>query len=168
MSSRSPSTNKYQNAIRTILFAGLIAGFLDGAAAVINYLISTNGKNPVRIFNFIASGVFGKKAFTGGWAMAGWGLLLHFIIACLFAAFFYFLYPRIKFLSKNIIITGIVYGIFVWLVMNLAVVPLSSTPPLPFTISKAITAVLILIFCVGIPIALVVHKSYPKPVAGNI
>ena len=98
--------------------------------------------------------------------MAAWGLLFHFIIACLFAAFFYFLYARIKFLSKNIIISGILYGIIVWLVMNLAVVPLSYTPPLPFVLSKAIIAILILIFFVGIPIALVVHKYYTKPISG--
>ena len=167
MASRTPTIKKYNNPLRTILFAGLTAGFLDGAAAVINYLITSNGKNPVRIFNFIASGVFGKKAFTGGWIMAAWGLLFHFIIACLFAAFFYFLYTRIKFLSKNIIISGILYGIFVWLVMNLAVVPLSNTPPLPFVLSKAIIAILILIFFVGIPVALVVHKSNAKAVAEN-
>ena len=167
MDSINPTTNKYNNPLQTILFAGLTAGLLDGAAAVINYLISTNGKNPVKIFNFIASGVFGKKALTGGWAMAGWGLLFHFIIACLFAGFFYFLYQRIKFLSKDIILTGIVYGIFVWLVMNIAVLPLSNTPPLPFVVSKAIIAVLILILCVGIPIAFVVHKSFPKPVTEN-
>jgi len=164
MASRTSSTIKYHNPLRTILFAGLTAGFLDGAVSVINYLISTNGKNPVKIFNFIASGVFGKKAFTGGWAMAGWGLLFHFIIACLFAAFFYLLYHRIKYLSKNIIISGVVYGIFVWLVMNRVVVPLSNTPTLPFVVYKAIISVLILIFFVGIPIALVVHKYYPKPV----
>jgi len=167
MASRTSSKIKYHNPLRTILFAGLTAGFLDGAAAVINYLITSNGKNHVRIFNFIASGVFGKKAFAGVWIMAAWGLLFHFIIACLFAAFFYFLYTRIKFLSKNIIISGILYGIIVWLVMNLAVVPLSNAPPLPFVLSKAIIAILILILFVGMPIALVVHKFSPKVIARN-
>lgn len=166
MASFTPTINKNNNPLRTILFAGLTAGFLDGAAAIINYLISSNGKNPVRIFNFIASGVFGKKAFAGGGVMAAWGLLFHFIIACLFAAFFYFLYIRIKFLSRNIIISGILYGIIVWLIMNLAVVPLSNTPPLHFVLSKAIIAILILIFFVGIPIALVVHKFKSKVIAG--
>ena len=165
MVSYTPTINKNNNPLRTILFAGLTAGFLDGAAAVINYLISSNGKNPVRIFNFIASGVFGKKAFAGGWVMATWGLLFHFIIACLFAAFFYFLYTKINFLSRNIIISGILYGIIVWLIMNLAIVPLSNTPPLPFVLSKAIIAILILIFFVGIPSALVVHKFNPKVIA---
>lgn len=159
--------NKSNNPLRIILFAGLTAGFLDGAAAVINYLITSNGKNPIRIFNFIASGVFGKKAFGGGWVMTAWGLLFHFIIACLFAAFFYFLYTRIKFLSRNILISGILYGIIVWLIMNLAVVPLSNTPPLPFVLSKAIIAILILIFFVGIPIALIVHKFNPKVIGRN-
>jgi hypothetical protein len=51
--------------------------------------------------------------------------------------------------------------------MNIAVLPLSNTPPLPFVVSKAIIAVLILILCVGIPIAFVVHKSFPKPVTEN-
>lgn len=159
-----PATER-PNAFRIILLAGLTAGVLDAAGAIINYMISTNGKNPVRIFNFIASGVFGKKAFTGGWVMAVWGLLFHLLIACIFAAFFYFLYTRLKFISKNILLSGVLYGIFVWFVMNLIVVPLSNTPPIGFQLSKAIVAALILIICVGIPVALITHKQYAKAFA---
>jgi hypothetical protein len=38
-----------------ILLAGVVAGALDAALAIINYYVAS-GKNPVRIFVFIASG----------------------------------------------------------------------------------------------------------------
>lgn len=144
-----------------ILIAGLIAGILDASAAIINFVIST-GKNPVIVFQYIASGIFGRKAFDGGWQMPGWGLFFHFCIAFLFSLFFFVCFAQIRSLFNNRILAGIFYGIFAWLVMSQVVVPLSNAHKLPFDPVKALIAVGILIVAVGLPISLIAHNYYSK------
>src|ERR1700752_2827625 len=115
-----------------ILQAGLIAGTLDILSAFAYYYIKSGKTNFLVIFKFIASGIFGKDAGTGGTAMILSGLILHYAIAFSFTIFFFWLYPKVSLMSKNRIVTGIVYGLFVWSVMNLVVVPLSNTSHRPF------------------------------------
>jgi len=146
---------------RNILLAGLLAGTLDAAAAIINYYVAT-GKNPVIIFEYIASGVFGKRAYSGMQSYALFGLLFHFLIAIIFAAFYFWLYPKIKFLQNNRLASAVLYGIFVWLVMNLLIVPLTITHTWTFNIAKALLAVLILVVCVGIPVSFTAASFYKK------
>jgi uncharacterized membrane protein YagU involved in acid resistance len=151
-------TNR-RSAMSTILLAGFVAGLMDIVAAIITYYIRTQ-KEPTRLFQFIASGIFGKEAFTGGTTMALLGLLFHFILACLFAIAFYLIYPKIKLLSKNKVITGLVYGIVVWVIMNLVVLPLSKAPRLPLDPTQAAIGMAILMVCIGLPISLIVHRHY--------
>jgi hypothetical protein len=146
---------------RSILFAGLLAGVLDIIAACVQFYMKT-GKGPGPVLRYIASGVFGKKASTGGMPMAAWGLFFHFVIAFLFTMIFFWIYPKIKFLSRNLIMTGLVYGLLVWVIMNQVVVPLSSAQQGPFVLKQAIKSALIIMFCVGLPIALIIGKYYSK------
>jgi hypothetical protein len=142
-----------------IILTGLTAGLLDIAAACTQYYINT-GKGPGNVLRYIASGVFGNKAFTGGTTMAGWGLLFHFIIAFGLTIFFFWLYPKISWLGKNKVEAGLLYGIFAWLITNLIIVPLSLAPTPPFVLAKAAIAMLILMFCIGLPISLMANKHY--------
>jgi len=141
-----------------IITAGLIAGTLDISAACIQYYIRT-GKGPENVLKFVASGVFGKDAFTGGLLMSLCGLLFHFLIAFGFTTFFFFIYPRLKFLSFNFFLTAVLYGVFVWTVMNRIVLPLSNAPALPFTWTGAATAAGILIVCIGLPLAIIAKND---------
>jgi len=91
------------------LITGLIAGTFDITGAIIHYLLVTRS-NPVRIFYFIASAVFGKEAYDGGPLVAVLGLVFHYTIAIIFTAFFFLIYPKLKFLSRNIVLSGLAYG----------------------------------------------------------
>jgi hypothetical protein len=142
-----------------ILLAGFIAGTLDAAAAIINFYITT-GKSPVIVFVYIASAVFGKEAYSMSQFIAVIGLLFHYLVANVFSAFYFLIYPKIKFLHWNKITNAIIYGIFVWLVMNLLVVPLSRAQHFPFNIRNAILGVFILIICIGIPITMMASLFY--------
>lgn len=143
--------------LRTILTAGLVAGVLDITAACIQFYINT-GKGPTPVLKFIASGIFGKKAFAGGNEMLAWGLFFHFLIAVGFAALYVLLFRHYSFIRKNSIVSGILYGIVAWSVMNLLVVPLSHVPAQAFVLKKAIISLLIIIFMIGLPIALITQK----------
>jgi hypothetical protein len=156
----SPSGNQQPKSLfKAILLTGFVAGSLDAIGASLNFLIRT-GKNPVRVFQFVASGVFGKNPIPAGNTRAAWGLFFHFCIAYSFTLFFFLIYPKINILSKNKIITGLFYGIFVWLVMNLIVVPLSNTPKLPFNLTQTIIGIIILMLAIGLPISLFARKYY--------
>ena len=142
-----------------ILSTGLLVGLLDGLAAILQYTIN-GGTKPASIFKYIASAVFGKEAFTGGTPMILLGVFFHLLIALLFTALFYLLFPRIPLMQQNPLLAGILYGIFVWLVMSQVVIPLSALTPPKFDIKKSLIAALILVVCIGIPVSYLANKYY--------
>ena len=146
-----------------ILQAGLIVGTLDILSAFIYYYIKTGKTNFLVIFKFIASGIFGKDAGAGGTGMIVAGFILHYAIAFSFTVFFFWVYPKVNVMSKNRIVTGIVYGLFVWALMNLVVVPLSNTVHRPFKIEGALINMGILIVCIGLPLSFMANTFFKKP-----
>ncbi len=153
--------NKPINPVRFIVVAWLIAGTLDISAAIIQYYIKT-GNSPGRLLRYVASGFFGPSALADGTAMAAWGLFFHFLVAFIFTLFFFWIYPMISRFATNKFLTGMGYGLFVWLVMNLVVVPLSNAPAGPIVLKRAIVGILIIMFCIGLPISLVIGNYYSK------
>src|SRR5918999_6102164 len=117
------SENHSSNALKTIFIAGLVAGTLDLLAAFTSAWLRT-GTSPVRVSQFIASGVLGPAAFTGGAASAALGVVCHFVIATGAAAVFYFASRKLRFLVKWPILMGLLYGVLVYLFTTLVVVPL--------------------------------------------
>jgi hypothetical protein len=152
-----------RNIVTAILLTGLVAGTLDGIAAVVNYL-DKGGKKPEIVFKYIASGVFGSKAFTGGDIMIIWGVFFHFLISYGLTVFYYWLYPRVKWIGRNwtnTIITGLFYGIFAWVVATRVIVPLSKIQqkPFVFTVQTMVSIAILMIF-IGLPISLMARKHY--------
>ena len=149
-----------------VLKAGLLVGTLDILAAFLQYFIKTN-KDPLPVLKFIASGVFGKEAFTSGNGMYAWGLVFHFIIAIAFTVFFFWVFSIAPSLSKYRLLTGIVYGLFICAVMQFIVLPLSNAPKMTFRPLNAMQAAAILIVCIGIPLAFLADKRY-NPVKNKL
>ncbi len=147
--------------VYAIAITGLLAGSLDIMFALIQYYLKSD-KNPIVVLKFIASAVFGKEALTGGYFMAWVGLLFHFLIAFGWTIFFFLIYPRIPLLSKNKFVTGLFYGIFIWLVMNLLLLPLTKVPPSSLIAANAITGMLLLVVAVGLPISILANRYYLK------
>lgn len=157
------STSTSPNPLKVILVAGLVAGTLDIIAACTQAYFK-RGVVPDRVLQYIASAVFGKDAYSGGMAMSAWGLFFHYLIAFGLAAFFVFLYLRWPLISKNIVVTGLLYGIFAWVVTTRFIIPVFSTlKPSPFVLRNAIEAMVILMLFIGLPIALITKKYYPRP-----
>ncbi|HXD32041.1 MAG TPA: hypothetical protein VN643_13045 [Pyrinomonadaceae bacterium] len=150
-------TNSNSNAARVIFWAGLIAGTLDiTGACVVAWLRA--GVTPVRVFQSVASGVFGAASFQGGTKTAAFGLLFHFIIATIWGAVYYFASRKLPFLINQTVIAGFFYGVVVHLFMNWVVIPLSNVPKRPATLSGQIIGMAIIIVCVGLPIATIVRR----------
>lgn len=149
----------WNNSSVNILKAGLLVGTLDITAACLNTWIVA-GKGPEVVLKFVASGVFGREeAFAGGWGMAAMGLLFHYLIALSFTWFFFRIFPKVKTWVPNWILLGVLYGVFVWVVMNRLVVPLSNTPKGPFNLQSALINAGILIVCIGLPLAYMASRQ---------
>ena len=144
-----------------ILIAGLIVGSADILMAFL-HAYTKNGATPDKVLRYVASGVFGKKAFVAdNTYMVFLGLLCHYVVAFIFTTIFFFIYPNIKWLSTNRILTGILYGILMWSAMSFIVLPLSNTPaPKKFDLKNALIAVTILIIAIGIPLSYMAHRFY--------
>jgi len=156
------------NLVSRISKAGLLVGTLDIVTACIYFTIKTGGDNPLRVLRFVASGLVGKSAFSDGTSIIFLGLVLHYLIAFSFTAFFFSIYPNIKLLSKNKIATGIVYGIFIWVVMNLVIVPLSQIGSRPFDFINALINAIILIVCIGIPLSVLAKRFHENQKGLNL
>jgi hypothetical protein len=145
---------------KTILLAGLLAGTLDITSAFI--YVYCLGREPIRVLYYVASGVLGKAATPGTTQIAIFGLALHYFIAFSFTILFFLIYPKLKIMAWNKYITAIVYGLFVWAVMNEVVVPLSNVTRGPFNLKGAAINAGILIIAIGLPLSLIAHAYYSK------
>ena len=144
--------------LKTIVMGGLVAGTLDGIDAVVS--VRVRGISIVRLFQFIASGLMGEKAFRGGLRTVALGCALHFLIATGAAAVYYALSFKTPALLRRPVLCGPVYGLAVYCFMHYLVVPLSSAPvqpaPTPYWILNQVFSHTIF---VGLPIALIASWS---------
>jgi hypothetical protein len=149
---------KNSNLLTNILITGLIAGTIDILAAI----IILAGGNAVGTLKYVASGAFGKAALEGGSEMAAWGLLFHFIIALSWTTAYFLIYPKLPFLKWNKWLNAIAYGLIVQMLMSFVVLPLSQIPPRPFNWVSFLENAVILMFSIGLPVALMAERFYRK------
>lgn len=140
-----------------ILTSTLVVGILDGLAAISVYYGFYN-LNPMQVYQYVASGIFGDEAYTKP-AMALFGLLVHFLVATSATLVFFWAQPRMSFLSRQKMIAGLGYGLVVWLVMNYVITPLSKLPFPSFDLVSFISLLWHLVL-VGLPISLIINAHY--------
>lgn len=117
------------------------------------------GAEPVRILQSISSGLLGSAAYEQGAASAALGVLLHFAMMFVICGIYYAASRRLVVLAERPIAMGLAFGVAVYVVMSFVVLPLSA---FPHQVSHAPASVAIasaaMLFCVGIPIALIVRR----------
>ncbi|MGH9844851.1 MAG: hypothetical protein ACREEM_39545 [Blastocatellia bacterium] len=144
-------------AYRAILMGGLLAGVLDITAAMVNS--GLRGVSPARVLQSIASGLLGADAYKGGFATAALGLALHFFIAASATAVYYAASRKLKWMTERAIVSGLAYGVAVYLFMSQVVLPLSAVPfKTNRTLATVATSLIIHMLCVGLPISLAVRR----------
>jgi hypothetical protein len=156
LSASPQTTTQKPNAFLTIFSAGIGAGVLDITAAFVTW--APRGIRPAQLLRGIASGLLGPKSFDGGWQTALLGTVLHFVIAFSAAGVFYGASRKLLFLRRRPILSGILYGIAVYVFMYWVVMPLSAYHKPPLSISATIIAIMTHIVCVGLPISLIVDR----------
>lgn len=136
---------------RAILFGALTVGILDGLYAVT--AAGLRGIGPERVFQAIAAGLLGRDAFRGGFETASLGLALHFFIALMVVVVYYAASTRLAFLHRQPLLYGPVYGVLVYAVMNLVVIPLSAAGGGRRSLAQVLGGLTIHVLGVGLPAA---------------
>ena len=134
----------------------MIGGFAAGTLDILASMIIWSWRVP----RAVAGGVLGPRVFQTE-ALTVWslGLALHYVIACGAATVYYLASRRLVFLREHAVVCGVFYGISVWLVMSLVVVPLSALHAMgPFEYWSVVRGLLVHMVCVGLPIAFAVKK----------
>ncbi len=142
-----------------ILWIALIAGTLDISENLIfNFFRSVT---PYMIFQYIASGLIGMRAFSAGMTSVALGVAIHYSIAFAWTAIFYVASRKFPLLLSRPVSCGLLYGAFVYVVMTFIVLPLTRIPhsSKAITLPARINAIAALLFCIGLTIALLVRRQ---------
>ena len=150
------------DALQTIIVATAACGVLDGTAATVQ--AATLGMPAQRVFQGVASGLMGPRAFDEGWHSGVVGLALHFAISFIISTIYVFASLRLPFLRTQPLIAGALYGIAVFAVMFFIVLPLSRRPKRPFNLKFALTQLVIHMVIIGWSIAFTAHYLLPSAV----
>jgi hypothetical protein len=162
-SAASTASTAKSNAFLAIFWGGLACGVLDITQAFIAFGLQFHLR-PSQVLQSVASGLLGPKSFQGGTKTAALGLFLHFLIAFIWAVIYFVASRQIAFLTERPVIAGLLYGEFVWVMMNCVVVPLSAIHRWPPRTDPAsmITGPILHTVLVGLPIALAVSWWAPR------
>jgi hypothetical protein len=125
---------------------GALAATFDLTAAFITFGLG--------VPRTIAGGLLGSQAVHGGAGTWLLGLVLHYFIAVSAAALYCVSSRRLPFLAEHWLVCGLFYGIAVFLVMNLLVLPLSAYHYTgPYTYSDLVQGLVVHMMIVGLPIS---------------
>lgn len=141
-------------AFRAILAAVLVVGVLDISSAFVIWW--QRGVGARRGLQGIAAGLLGAKSYDGGLLTTAFGLALHFFVAFVVVSIFYLASRRIEFLVIHPVVSGVLYGIGVYIVMYWFVLP-TVFPTFRHRLGNELLAVAIHISLIGLPCALIVR-----------
>ena len=151
---------KNSGAFRTILTAGLVVGVLDISSAFVIWW--QRGVGAQHGLQGISAALLGANSYDGGLVTAGLGLALHFFVAFVVVSVFFTASRKIEFLTNHAVMSGVLYGIGVYLVMYWLVLPMAF-PMFRHRVGNDLIAIAIHISLIGLPCALIVrHYSQRK------
>ncbi|MGO4701287.1 hypothetical protein [Dyella sp. 2RAB6] len=160
------ANDRNNESIRLIIKATLVAGCLDLASAFVYAVI--DGHPPLAVLFSIAAGVW-PGARNAGLAGMLAGLVLHFAIMSAMVSVYVLLVRRWSWTGRHPFIAGSLYGLGLWCVMYLLVLPLRWPSILQhMTLVNLGEQWLSHVALVGIPIAVLAarfHQPLPAKVA---
>jgi len=105
--------------------------------------------------------LLGPATFEGGFGTAAMGLALHFFIALVVVLVFYAASRKIRVLREHAALSGVLYGVAVYLVMYWIVLP-AAFPKFRHSLSNDPLAIAIHIVLIGLPTALILRRAAPS------
>jgi hypothetical protein len=143
--------------LRAILLGGFCAGLADFLFASISRTLS--GGAWTDPWKGVASGLLGKAARDGGVDMALLGVALHFFITLSAAAMLYLIVSRVKWLPRQWIVLGVLYGLAFLAMMNYVILPLSAIGRSIYPLENLHVTAFGHIMLVGLPTAWFISRA---------
>lgn len=144
-----------------IVKAWLLAGTLDLSAAFIDAAWSA-GRTPLWVLQYIASALFGPSAFEHSFLSGIVGVGMHYMIALFWTTLCFQLYPWMQRHLPIQVLQALVYGLIIWIGMNLLILPLTRLETGSFHWGQALKGCLILVLAIGLPVSIIAKKAYKK------
>jgi hypothetical protein len=146
---------------KAILIGAIVAALLDMLDPIIFY--GLRGVAPIKIPQSIASGILGRAAYSDGVPSVLLGLAAHLFIALVWATIFVLAGRCLPFLEHHAVVSGLIYGAFIYAVMYYLVLPHTNLypriDPSPVVRLNSIAA---MVFLVGLPISLANRRFAPS------
>jgi hypothetical protein len=146
---------------KAILIGAIIAALLDMLDPIIFY--GLRGVAPVKIPQSIASGILGRAAYSDGVPSVLLGLAAHLFIALVWATIFVFAARALPFLERHAVVSGLLYGAFIYAFMYKLVRPHTNLyPRIDPTPVVRLNSIAAMVFLVGLPISLANRRFAPS------
>jgi hypothetical protein len=148
---------------KAILIGAIGAALLDMLDPIVFY--GLRGVSPMKIPQSIASGILGRAAYSDGIPSVLLGLAAHLFIALAWATIFVLAARSLPFLERHAVVSGLLYGAFIYAFMYHLVLPhtnlypRSNPNPAPVVLVNSIAA---MVFLVGLPISLANRRFAPS------
>jgi uncharacterized membrane protein YagU involved in acid resistance len=156
----SQSLDNRNSLLRSIVTGGLVVGILDAIVWHVIVVSMMAGQPLLGVYQYLASAAIGLGAFEGGIATALLGFFLHLVVSFGVSAVFMLAAERIPLVRRYAIPASLVYGIGVFIVMNMIILPLTPAPDLPApTMPELVLAILDHMFIVGLPLGIIVWRN---------
>lgn len=142
------------------LMAILASGTLDILSAFL--FGGMAGVSPGQILRYVASGPFGDAMRDGGIAAAALGLGVHYALMAVMVTVYFLIAGRIEAVRRQRYVAGSIYGFVIYLVMYWIVVPtrFGTEPSLdPWRVGNALFSHIV---CVGLPMAFIASRAWPR------
>ena len=141
-----------QRTLRCVLYAGVVAGTVDIAAAAAINMVGFG-----IILRAVASGLLGRAAFQGDAWVAALGMVLQWAMSIIIAALYVLAGRKLPILFRRWILCGTLYGVVVFFVMNYVVMPLSAVGHVAHFKPASFVANLLAMLLFGLIIASIAH-----------
>jgi uncharacterized membrane protein YagU involved in acid resistance len=142
-----------RGSLAPVVTGGLLSGAIDLTYACTYHGIVSHVP-PMRIFQSIGSGIFGKASFEMGATSATVGFIAHFVILIIAAGIFNFARRRFAYLRDHAYLSGMIFGVGIWLTMNYIVLPLSAVPQFKSTLQGTLSDFAVHVLLLGPAISL--------------
>lgn len=154
---RAPALRRSPASPSRVVLAGLAGGLVDfvypSAMAV------SRGRSWTRPWDMVASGWIGRAAAEGGPLVTGLGVVTHFGVAILMAAAYVHVAQRVPIVAARPWATAPAYGLVLYAVMYLGVLPLRFGAPWRWA---GMTSVLDILAHVGVALAIVAVVAHRR------
>jgi hypothetical protein len=142
---------------RALLFGTLTVAVLDITDAIVFWAL--RGAHPIRVFQGIAGGFFGRATFEGGIRTALIGAAVHVLVSFSVVSVYYLASGRLALLARRPWVFGPIYGLLVYLFMYRVVIPLSAASPPHYSFEMVANQLFAHLCLVGLPAALFVGAA---------